>query len=536
MAAAGGGAAGQPAAAGVAGREPLRVDTDLSRSAESAPTADSASAEAGGGEKQQVKAKARARTFTTLRAPPPTAERSPRNARRSSSGSGTMESPTAAAAAASAAARPPGVGQSPKHTDSTAGEAPTPAGGGEGDADSSALPQLGEAELKAAITPRASDDINFHTLFHACSVTGKRPADRLFLKNWRAFSEAEAEKFFAANPDHTIAFCYDLSDYDECAWNYRYGRFTTNEETEHFDDVLDALYSTKGSFMEQAVADKFCETVDGAGLRCCSCTMQGWRSSNEDAHCAITGLPQHPFCACFGVYDGHGGYRVAVYVAQHLHNIIDAKLPGADAEEEEIAESLRQAFFDMDAQVLKGVKIDHTGATGTTCNIVLVYGDRIVCANAGDSRAVLSSGGAATALSRDHKPDSPRETARIVASGSRVSGDARVEGLLAVSRALGDFDFKQAGGKGPGEQAVTALPDVTFRQRSPQDEFILQCCDGIWDCLTDDEACDFARDLLKRGDTPQQVCEALCDKCLAPSIDSEGVGTDNMSINLIVFS
>ena len=33
------------------------------------------------------------------------------------------------------------------------------------------------------------------------------------------------------------------------------------------------------------------------------------------------------------------------------------------------------------------------------------------------------------------------------------------------------------------DQAVTCFPDVTSRDRSDDDRFIIVACDGIWDCL-----------------------------------------------------
>jgi len=44
-------------------------------------------------------------------------------------------------------------------------------------------------------------------------------------------------------------------------------------------------------------------------------------------------------------------------------------------------------------------------------------------------------------MSEDHKPDNPGELARIQRSGGFVE-DGRVNGMLALSRALGDFEYK----------------------------------------------------------------------------------------------
>eukprot|EP01061_Rhynchopus_euleeides_P011838 TRINITY_DN21422_c0_g1_i1.p2 TRINITY_DN21422_c0_g1~~TRINITY_DN21422_c0_g1_i1.p2 ORF type:complete len:185 (+),score=62.45 TRINITY_DN21422_c0_g1_i1:1015-1569(+) len=179
---------------------------------------------------------------------------------------------------------------------------------------------------------------------------------------------------------------------------------------------------------------------------------------------------------------------------------------------------------------------DHYGAAGTTLNLLLLTRHHYITANAGDSRLiVVREGGGFQRLTHDHKPDSPREKARIEEAGGRVA-DGRVEGLLAVSRALGDFDFKQAGGLEPQQQEVTPFPDVEKYARGPQDVAILQACDGIWDSMSEDDLARIVAEEIKQGTHPTQIAEKLCDKCLAPEICESGIGTDNMSLNILVLS
>ena len=78
---------------------------------------------------------------------------------------------------------------------------------------------------------------------------------------------------------------------------------------------------------------------------------------------------------------------------------------------------------------------------GTTATIVLITNNKIVCANVGDSRTVYCKNGEAFALSNDHKPEDENETSRIEAAGSFVK-NGRINGELAVARALGDREFK----------------------------------------------------------------------------------------------
>ena len=79
--------------------------------------------------------------------------------------------------------------------------------------------------------------------------------------------------------------------------------------------------------------------------------------------------------------------------------------------------------------------------SGSTAVVAVVTSEYIIVANCGDSRAVLCRGGRAIPLSCDHKPDRPDELARIEAAGGRVVfvNGARVEGILAMSRAIGNL-------------------------------------------------------------------------------------------------
>lgn len=82
--------------------------------------------------------------------------------------------------------------------------------------------------------------------------------------------------------------------------------------------------------------------------------------------------------------------------------------------------------------------IEDANDSGTTSNAVYVNNEYIYCANIGDSRSVLYTGGKAYPLSEDHKPDNEKEANRIKKANHYVE-DSRVDGNLAMSRAFGDF-------------------------------------------------------------------------------------------------
>lgn len=73
--------------------------------------------------------------------------------------------------------------------------------------------------------------------------------------------------------------------------------------------------------------------------------------------------------------------------------------------------------------------------------VCLVTETDIYVANAGDSRCVAEVGGTAEAMSLDHKPNNPEEFARINKAGGKVA-DGRINGNINLSRALGDFEYK----------------------------------------------------------------------------------------------
>lgn len=70
------------------------------------------------------------------------------------------------------------------------------------------------------------------------------------------------------------------------------------------------------------------------------------------------------------------------------------------------------------------------------------------------------------------------EKARISAAGGFVDF-GRVNGNLALSRAIGDFEFKKSPELSPEQQIVTAYPDVTVHELTNDDEFLVIACDGM---------------------------------------------------------
>ncbi|KAI0754952.1 PP2C-domain-containing protein [Daedaleopsis nitida] len=260
--------------------------------------------------------------------------------------------------------------------------------------------------------------------------------------------------------------------------------------------------------------------------------MQGWRITMEDAHVSILNLDEDSADpnTFFAVYDGHGGSAVARYAGQHVHK----RLVQDEAyRKKEYALALKNAFIGIDADMRANPEFARDASGCTAVSALITNEGKIYVANAGDSRSVIGSKGEAKQLSFDHKPQNETEKNRIVAAGGYIEY-GRVNGNLALARALGDFEYKKNPSIGPEAQIITCNPDVIDHQITEDDEFLILACDGIWDCLSSQQVVNIVRLLISQGNRLPQICEEICELCLAPNTTTgAGTGCDNMTIMIV---
>uniref|UniRef100_A0A6G1SJC8 Protein phosphatase 1B n=1 Tax=Aceria tosichella TaxID=561515 RepID=A0A6G1SJC8_9ACAR len=200
-----------------------------------------------------------------------------------------------------------------------------------------------------------------------------------------------------------------------------------------------------------------------------------------------------------------------------------AKLPVM--EQLDLVESaIKSGFLRID-QSMRDSSRDMSGCTAVCA---LISPTHLFIANCGDSRAVLYGGESQVKFAtEDHKPLNPKERRRIINAGG--SATQRINGTLAVSRALGDFEFKKDALRGPCEQLVSPEPEVTVIERHPDDQFLVLACDGIWDVMDNELLCWFIAYKLKVEPSLKNVCNSVLDLCLHKG------SRDNMSIIIVVF-
>ncbi|KAH8083751.1 protein serine/threonine phosphatase 2C [Cristinia sonorae] len=139
----------------------------------------------------------------------------------------------------------------------------------------------------------------------------------------------------------------------------------------------------------------------------------------------------------------------------------------------------------------------------------------LYCANAGDARGVLCRGGKAVRLTYDHKGSDKQEAKRIMDAGGFVMS-GRVNGVLAVTRSLGDSSMKEF---------VVGAPYTTETELSDEDEFLILACDGLWDVVEDQAAVQLVRDV----NDPRKAAEALLDHAY------KNWSSDNVTVLVVRF-
>lgn len=334
-------------------------------------------------------------------------------------------------------------------------------------------------------------------------------------------------------------------------------------------------------FLDEPNKDKKLDDGEGSFYKYGRGEMQGWRSSMEDASIAedLEKDKDGNDRSIFGIFDGHGGNQVAEFVRDHF---VKELVASENFQNENYPEALEDTFKKMDELMktksgekelkshikdleepskedagdseefnpwgnMEGAE-SSAGLCGCTACVVLVVGNKVYCANAGDSRCVLSRGQKPVEMSIDHKPSNPDEEKRIKEAGGHVFWD-RVNGMLNVSRALGDLIYKNGTDLDEDKQQVTCVPGVKTETLDKDCEFLILACDGIWDCMSNQEIVDYIHDARKdMGEITDdsvkvsKMVAQLLDDNLAKDeggLDKEsakpGAGTDNMSAIIVFF-
>ncbi|KAF8938425.1 Protein phosphatase 2C 1 [Haplosporangium gracile] len=240
------------------------------------------------------------------------------------------------------------------------------------------------------------------------------------------------------------------------------------------------------------------------------------RRTMEDTHAFIynyEGITGHGF---FAIFDGHAGKAAADWCGQHFHEvfgrILEEKSEQAGVDFQEL---VNEAFLEVDRQLAEALQQGRSSG----CTAIMAYirkedNKRVLyTGNVGDARAVLSHKDRAVRLSYDHKGSDHTEAQRILDVGGFVMNN-RVNGVLAVTRALGDSSMKEF---------IIGAPYTTRTEIGADNPYLILACDGLWDVCSDQEAVELVKEVV----CPTKASQLLLEHAL------QKFSTDNISVMVV---
>lgn len=255
----------------------------------------------------------------------------------------------------------------------------------------------------------------------------------------------------------------------------------------------------------------------------------------EDAHSFLYNFDDVQGQGFFAIFDGHAGKQAADWCGEHFHETFSQVLKEANPSDP-VPEVIHRAFLEADERLNQQPDGRYSGCTAIVVFLRTesdrgraVGGDstptesdrhlklkrKLYAGNVGDARAVLCRGKNAIRLSYDHKGSDSQEAKRIMDAGGFVMND-RVNGVLAVTRSLGDFTMKEF---------IVGAPFTVETEITSEDPFLILACDGLWDVCSDQEAVNLVYDIQD----PQKASEKLLAHAL------EKYSTDNLSVMVVRF-
>jgi serine/threonine protein phosphatase PrpC len=287
------------------------------------------------------------------------------------------------------------------------------------------------------------------------------------------------------------------------------------------------------------------------------CVDRGNRPYMEDAVEVHSRLGD--FSEVYAVYDGHGGDAAVKFAASRLSSLLHAhhgfqEEAGMGRKDGELSEAFKECFATLDREFwdlisaggCKDALDDDFARTsftqqgsglspGCVACIAVVRGQTLHVANLGDCRACLCLGegdspATCIELTCDHQANPEKNAAehrRVIEEGASVWSDGYIDGRIAVSRSVGDWDWETS----KKCRGLISRPDVFQHEIDGNTEFLLLASDGIFDRLTSDQAVRFVRRKLrtKQKCDPKDAAEALV------GFAKKSGSSDNLSAIVVLF-
>jgi serine/threonine protein phosphatase PrpC len=231
----------------------------------------------------------------------------------------------------------------------------------------------------------------------------------------------------------------------------------------------------------------------------------------EDFHSIVPLLNKNLNLSYFGLFDGHSGKEVGVYLMENFHKILSQEiinnnninLMNFDNMKNVINNSFAKTNSEINQQNFKN-------ETGSTATILIIYNDNnsptkrsFICANVGDTKAFMVNKQEIKLMTKDHKCSDKSEVKRIKDSGGIVFRE-RVFGTLMLTRSFGDKEMKKYG--------VTYMPDIYYHHIKGDDLYIIIGSDGVWDVVEEGEIFKLCQENISSNELSKKIIKLAKDR------------------------
>ena len=286
---------------------------------------------------------------------------------------------------------------------------------------------------------------------------------------------------------------------------------------------------------------------------------EGKTKTNQDTYIVLTNINAVKNYNIFGVLDGHGlqGHLISQFVSKFIQLKFQT-IP--EITKLKTVELIYEKLISNNYEIIKDIFINANNAlrdeemdaknSGTTCVLVIQLGEHIICANTGDSRAIIVFDekndsnlefAKVSPLSFDTKPENPNEKERILRMGGIVEkiknkfgdyvGPYRVFEKnkdypgLAMSRSIGDFAGKKIG--------VIPDPEIIEWKLTVHSKFIVICSDGVWEFMSNKDVMEMGKKFYLKNN-PREFCKELIEHSVK-FWEKEDIVVDDITVVTVFF-
>ena len=290
--------------------------------------------------------------------------------------------------------------------------------------------------------------------------------------------------------------------------NLKYSNENSNDfnenNTNKIEELNNNMNDSESIFFEQISDNNILEYY----IQNCYCIKefaykedqnQEYRQYMEDKSKSVINLNNNKNNILFCIFDGHGGNGISSFLQNNFYYEFKEMLENNIGEEP----NFNQVFEILDKRIKK---LPFSYNQGSTACIVYITKKRnkkiLYCANIGDTRCLLTNEKYAKRLSHDHKiEENENERERIIDHGGKIN-KGRIFGDLILSRAFGDWRYKEFG--------LISSPYINKIEINDDDKYIIIASDGVWDVLDDLEV----YKLSLMSENSKELCSNIIDNSL----------------------